>query len=193
MANTTFEGTVYKETTRQQWLEAAEAWHRWDPTFEAWLGPASSSTSSRGRSIPIGIIRRRAELPPPAPGLPGPFSATGIGPLLEEAGFHDVRVERVAAPLRVSSAAECTRLSGSRSGRSTKCWPAWARPSRRTRGPRSRRRCRSSRAPTASSGPASSSSQQQPRRGRSPPVTRPGRDSGRLQGSSQTTASRGAS
>ena len=61
-------------------------------------------------SVPIGIIRRRAELPPPAPGLPGPFSATGIGELLAEAGFHDVEVHRVPAPLRVASAAECARL-----------------------------------------------------------------------------------
>ena len=61
-------------------------------------------------SVPIGIVRRRAELPPPAPGLPGPFSATNLGELFEAAGFRDVRLERVAAPLRMRSAAECTRL-----------------------------------------------------------------------------------
>lgn len=226
MATPTFDATVYKETTREQWQEAAEAWHRWDPTFDAWLGPATErmldrtevgegtrvldvaagsggqtlAAARRGAtvlatdiseaileyaaaearraglervatrvldgeelavepgtfdavvsrlgimyfpdkpralaeqhralragghfgaivfaegeangffSVPIGIIRRRAELPPPAPGLPGPFSATGIGALLDDAGFHDVRVERVPAPLRLSSAAECTRL-----------------------------------------------------------------------------------
>ena len=216
------------ETTRDQWQDAAEAWHRWEPTFDAWLGPATermldltevgegsrvldvaagvgrtdaggsafagaepcSRPTSREAileyaaaearragfervatraldgekldvepgtfdavisrlgimyfpdkpraiaeqhralraggwfgaivfaegeangffSVPIGIIRRRAELPPPAPGLPGPFSATGIGALLDDAGFHDVRVERVSAPLRLANAAECTRL-----------------------------------------------------------------------------------
>ena len=226
MATANFDATVYKRTTREQWQEAAEAWHRWDPTFEAWLGLATErmldltevgegsrvldvaagsggqtlAAARRGAtvlatdiseaileyaaaearragfervatrtldgedldvepgtfdavisrlgimyfpdkpralaeqrralrtggrfgaivfaegeangffSVPIGIIRRRAELPPPAPGLPGPFSATGIGGLLDDAGFRDVRVERVAAPLRLPSAAECARL-----------------------------------------------------------------------------------
>jgi SAM-dependent methyltransferase len=61
-------------------------------------------------SVPIGIIRRRAALPPPAPGLPGPFSCVDLGSQLEAAGFRDVEVHRVAAPLLLSSAAECTRL-----------------------------------------------------------------------------------
>jgi hypothetical protein len=61
-------------------------------------------------SVPIGIIRERAHLPAPQPGLPGPFSCVGLGGLLEEAGFGDVEVRRVEAPLRMASAAECTRL-----------------------------------------------------------------------------------
>jgi SAM-dependent methyltransferase len=221
-----FDAAAYKETTRQQWQEAAEAWHRWDPFFDEWLGSATTrmldlagvGRSSRvldiaagsggqtiaaarrgatvlatdsseaileyaagearaaglanvatrtmdgeqldvepgsydaaisrlglmylpdkqaglrsaraalrpgGRyaaivfsepdrngffSVPIGIIRRRAELPPPAPGLPGPFSAAALGELLEAAGYTDVEVHRVEAPLRMASAAECTRL-----------------------------------------------------------------------------------
>jgi len=221
-----FDPVVYKETTRQQWQEAAEAWHRWDPFFEEWLGDATSQmldlarvdadsrvldvaagsggqtiaaarraatvlatdvsegileyaasearaaglanvatrtmdgehleveagtydavicrlglmylpdkqgalTSARAALVPggryaaivfsepernrffsgpIGIIRRRAELPPPAPGLPGPFSAAALGDLLEAAGYADVEVRRVEAPLRMASAAECARL-----------------------------------------------------------------------------------
>jgi hypothetical protein len=27
-----FDPVTYKETTREQWQQAAEAWHRWDPT-----------------------------------------------------------------------------------------------------------------------------------------------------------------
>lgn len=61
-------------------------------------------------SIPIGIIRRRAALPPPAPGLPGPFSSATLGEQLESAGFRDVDVRRVPAPLVMGSAAECTQL-----------------------------------------------------------------------------------
>lgn len=61
-------------------------------------------------SVPIGIIRRRAQLPPPAPGLPGPFSSSGLRDQLDAAGFREVDVHRVDAPLEVSSAAECARL-----------------------------------------------------------------------------------
>jgi SAM-dependent methyltransferase len=223
---TAFDPAVFKETTREQWQQAAEAWHRWGPTLEEWLGEATEqlldlvevgdgsrvldvaagaggqtlAAARRGAtvlatdiseailelaaaearragfttvathvadgealgvepgsfdaaisrlgvmyfpdkvgsleeqrlalkpggrvgaivfaapeanrffSIPIGIIRERAQLPPPAPGLPGPFSATGIGALLEEAGFEDVEVRQIEAPLRLQSAAECARL-----------------------------------------------------------------------------------
>jgi SAM-dependent methyltransferase len=229
VATTTFDPRRYKETTREQWQEAADAWHRWGPFLEEWLGEATSrmlelarvGSGSRvidiaagaggqtlaaarrvgaggavlatdiserileraaaearaagltnvatrvmdgealavepgsfdaavsrlglmympdkahalaearralrpgGRyaavvfsepdrnaffSIPIGIIRRRAELPPPAPGLPGPFSAADLGTQLEAAGFREVEVGRLEAPLRMASAAECARL-----------------------------------------------------------------------------------
>ena len=36
-----FDPVKYKETTEQQWQDAAEAWHRWGPTLGAWLGPAT--------------------------------------------------------------------------------------------------------------------------------------------------------
>ncbi len=226
MAAPTFDPVTYKETTRAQWQDAAEAWHRWDPVFDRWLGEAtelmldlagvqegsrvvdiaagsggqSIAAARRGAtvlatdissnildeaaaaaraagvstlathvmdgesldvepgsfdaaisrlglmylpdkqaalaeaaralrpggryaalvfaepdrnrffSVPISIIRTNAQLPPPAPGLPGPFSAVGLGDLLEAAGFHDVEVHRVVAPLELSDAAECTRL-----------------------------------------------------------------------------------
>ena len=49
-------------------------------------------------------------VPPPAPGLPGPFSCVAIGDQLEAAGFGEVEVRRVPAPLRLESAAECALL-----------------------------------------------------------------------------------
>ena len=64
-------------------------------------------------SVPVSIIRRRAQLPPPAPGQPGPFSLGAPGALetaLTAAGFTDVRVEAVPSPLRLPSAAECVRF-----------------------------------------------------------------------------------
>jgi len=64
-------------------------------------------------SRPVGIIRRRANLPAPAPGQPGPFSLGTPGVLartLETAGFRDVEVRTVAAPLRMASASACVRF-----------------------------------------------------------------------------------
>ena len=64
-------------------------------------------------SLPVSIIRQRAQLPPPLPGQPGPFSLGGPGVLekaFTDAGFIDVTVETVPAPLRLPSAAECVRF-----------------------------------------------------------------------------------
>lgn len=225
MATATFDSAAYKETTRQQWQEAAEAWRRWDPVFDGWLGAAtdllldlaavgpdtrvldvaagsggqSIAAARRGAgvlatdissnildearraaaeagvaletavvdgeeleveaaafdavisrlglmylpdkpraleraaaalrpagrygalvfaepeangffSVPISIIRRRAGLPAPAPGLPGPFSAANLEEQLVQAGYADVEVHRVEAPLLLADAAECARL-----------------------------------------------------------------------------------
>ena len=229
----TFDPMQYKLTTRQQWEDAAEAWHRWGPTLEAWLGdatvrmldaagitrgsevldvaagaggqtvaaarrvgasgrvvasdisptiltyaakaaaeagltnvetleadgealdalPAQSfdavisrvgliyfpdqaaalagmhrllrdggriaaivySTPDRNQffSVPVSVIRERAQLPPPSPGQPGPFSLGAPGVLeaaLTTAGFTDVRVNAVQAPIELPTAADCVRF-----------------------------------------------------------------------------------
>jgi ubiquinone/menaquinone biosynthesis C-methylase UbiE len=228
----TFDPQQYKRTTRQQWEDAAEAWHRWGPTLETWLGEATErmldaaaltegssvldvaagaggqslaaarrvgvtgrvlatdisptiltyaakaaaeagyanldtqavdgeeldvdegsfdavisrvgliyfpdqqralagmrralrpggrlsavvySTPDRNEffSIPVGIIRRRAELPPPLPGQPGPFSLGAPGVIEDaftQAGFRDVSVVTTPAPLRMPRAADCVRF-----------------------------------------------------------------------------------
>ena len=36
-----FDARTYKETTRDQWQNAAEAWHRWIPVVRRWMGPAT--------------------------------------------------------------------------------------------------------------------------------------------------------
>jgi SAM-dependent methyltransferase len=229
---TPFDSQRYKTTTRGQWEDAAEAWHRWGPAIERWLGPATermldaASVGTGGRvldvaagaggqsiaaarrvgpsghvlatdispailaeaekavaaaglsnvsfaeldgerldvepgafdavisrvgliyfpdqpaalagmraalrpggrvsavvystadrngffAIPVGIIRRRAALPPPVPGQPGPFSLGGPGVVervLADAGFGDITVEAVESPVRMESAAECVRF-----------------------------------------------------------------------------------
>jgi SAM-dependent methyltransferase len=79
------------------------------------IGAIVYSTAERNPffSVPVRIIRSAAQLGPPAPGQPGPFSLGGPGVLqaaLEQAGFRDVTVHAVNAPLRLPSAAECVRF-----------------------------------------------------------------------------------
>lgn len=230
---TAFDPIKYKETTRQQWDTAAEAWHRWGPLLSRWLGPATEvmldmanvnrgsrvldvaagageqslaaarragqeghvlatdlspaileyakssaslagyenietrvvdgenltelqaqpfdavisrvgliyfpdqqkalggmrhhlkeggrvgvmvySTADRNPffSIPVSIIRRRAKLPPPLPGQPGPFSLGDVNVLkktLTDADFKDIEIRAIDAPVRLRSAAECLQF-----------------------------------------------------------------------------------
>jgi len=231
-ATNAFDPDRYKETTRNQWDNAAAAWHAWAPTLRSWLGPATermldlagvgpgcrvldvaagageqtltaaarvgaggsvlatdispsilrfaASEAERGGyrnvatrvmdgerlelddasfdvvfsrvgliyfpdqqralsemhrvlvpggrvaaivystaelngffSVPVGIARRHGKLGPPLPGQPGPFSLGSAGVLeaaLSRAGYRDVKVETVSAPLRMKSAAECLRF-----------------------------------------------------------------------------------
>jgi hypothetical protein len=73
----------------------------------------STAENNKFFSIPVFVIRRRANLPPPLPGQPGPFSLGGPGVLediLRKAGFRDVATRTVPAPLRMRTAAECVRF-----------------------------------------------------------------------------------
>ena len=93
-------------------------------------------------SVPIGIIRRRAELPPPAPGLPGPFSSAALGDQLDAAGFRDVEVRRVQAPLELVLRGECARLERESFGALHQMLAGLTEPEREAPGRRSRRRSR---------------------------------------------------
>ncbi|MCG6965970.1 MAG: class I SAM-dependent methyltransferase [Chromatiaceae bacterium] len=73
----------------------------------------STADMNRFFSVPVSIIRRRAALPPPLPGQPGPFSLGAEGVLetsFANAGFRDVETLRVDAPVVLDSAAECLRF-----------------------------------------------------------------------------------
>ena len=73
----------------------------------------STAASNGFFSLPVSIIRDRAKLPPPAAGQPGPFSLADPEVLerdLTQAGFHDVVVETIDAPVRLPSAADCVRF-----------------------------------------------------------------------------------
>ncbi len=65
-------------------------------------------------AVPASIIRRRAQLPPPVPGQPGPFSLGDPGVLegvFRQAGFANPEVHAMPVPLRMAGAAEYVRLA----------------------------------------------------------------------------------
>ncbi len=65
-------------------------------------------------AIPAAIIRRRAQVPPPAPGQPGLFSlgAPGVlAGLFREAGFRDPEIRTVPMPHRMESCAAYVRTA----------------------------------------------------------------------------------
>jgi SAM-dependent methyltransferase len=67
----------------------------------------STGENNKFFSRPSAIIRRRAQLPPPLPGQPGPFNLGSPGVLEEaftRAGFRDVQTHVVAAPLEIIAA-----------------------------------------------------------------------------------------
>jgi SAM-dependent methyltransferase len=79
------------------------------------VSTANYTTPDRNEffSIPVSVIRRRAGLPAPAPGQPGPFSLGADGAIEQAyaaAGFVDIEVRKVASPLRLPSVAECLRF-----------------------------------------------------------------------------------
>ena len=71
---TTFDPQQYKTTTRAQWEDAAEAWHRWGPTIEDWLGAATErmlDAAGDHRRQPGARRRRRRRRAEPRRGPPG--------------------------------------------------------------------------------------------------------------------------
>jgi len=65
-------------------------------------------------AMPASIIRQRAQLPPPVPGQPGPFSLGASGVLegvFLQAGFADPEIRAVPVPLKMASSAEYVRVA----------------------------------------------------------------------------------
>ncbi|MFO1393628.1 MAG: class I SAM-dependent methyltransferase [Steroidobacteraceae bacterium] len=94
------------------------ALHEWRRALRAGgrVAVAVFSTPDRNSwgAIPASIIRRRAQLPPPVPGQPGPFSLGGPGVLegiFTQAGFADPEIRAVPVPHRMTSAAEYVRVA----------------------------------------------------------------------------------
>ena len=64
-------------------------------------------------AIPLSVICKAVQPPPPAPGQPGLFSLGERGVLeaaFSIAGFREVETHILSIPMRLSSATECVRL-----------------------------------------------------------------------------------
>ena len=64
-------------------------------------------------SVAMGTVREQVQAPPPPPGMPGPFSLADVTILeqaLREAGFSDVRTERLTVTFEWSSPEDYTRF-----------------------------------------------------------------------------------
>jgi ubiquinone/menaquinone biosynthesis C-methylase UbiE len=80
-----------------------------------WVGAIVYATAEENKffSVPVSIIRRRASLPPPLPGQPGPFSLGNPGTiedLFTAAGFRNVSARKIPSDLVMPSAADCLRF-----------------------------------------------------------------------------------
>ena len=71
-----FDPLRYKETTRDQWQSAAEAWDRWMPTLQSWLGPPTELMLDLAR---IGPGNRVLDVAAGA-GEPAMTAAKRVGP-----------------------------------------------------------------------------------------------------------------
>ncbi len=95
-------------TALREWRRVAKAGGR--------IAVVVFSTPERNSwgALPASIIRRRAQLPPPVAGQPGPFSLGGPGALegaFREAGFANPEVRAVPVPLTMPTSAEYVRVA----------------------------------------------------------------------------------
>jgi ubiquinone/menaquinone biosynthesis C-methylase UbiE len=73
----------------------------------------STAEKNKFFSGPVSIIRRRANLPPPLPGQPGPFSLGAPGVIedaYQKAGFKKIKSILVDSPVFMSSASQCVQF-----------------------------------------------------------------------------------
>jgi ubiquinone/menaquinone biosynthesis C-methylase UbiE len=88
-----FDPAQYKTAIRQQWEDGAEAWDRWGPTLEAWLGEATD------RMLEVAGVRAGAEVLDVAAGAGGQTLAAArrVGP---PAGWWRPTSRRPSCPSR---------------------------------------------------------------------------------------------
>jgi ubiquinone/menaquinone biosynthesis C-methylase UbiE len=95
-------------TALREWRRALK------PGGRVAVGVFSTPDRNSWGALPASIIRRRAQLPPPVPDQPGPFSLGGPGVLediFNQAGFANPEIRAVPVPHRSTSAAEYVRVA----------------------------------------------------------------------------------
>lgn len=98
---TSFDPILYKTTTRAQWQAAAEAWHRWGPVLEDWLGAATQ------RMLDAAGIERGSQVLDVAAGAGGQSIAAG-----RRVGAEGRVVATDIAPAILDYAAQAARHAG---------------------------------------------------------------------------------
>lgn len=91
----------------------AEIWRVLKPGGRAVVASFTTPDRNRFFSLPLGIIGRRAHLPMPLPGQPGPFSLGDPLMMMDAyrtAGFRKIETYLISTPLRLPSAAACVQF-----------------------------------------------------------------------------------
>ncbi len=98
----------HPQTALREWRRVLKAGGR------VAVGVFSTPDRNGWGAVPASIIRRRAQIPPPVPGQPGPFSLGGPGVLeavFRQAGFADPEVRAVPVPHRTTTAAAYVQVA----------------------------------------------------------------------------------